>query len=171
MPPSRVPALVSACCKCKVRCTCDPANHLYYNLSIGAGPSEQRFNRQRVAIQAELKLPRYQSTLSTMPYSLQTVLPKASSPKPIATRADVSNLRCSAGGSRGLLLGVFPRYGQPAVGPPLPGNAGSKARSVAAASMHCQMLPVAIMQVWRTSTLCCGRSLVCAGACVSLCVP
>lgn len=130
VPSIEVPQLVAACCRCKNMCMCDPANHLHYNLSIGCGPSHQRFLRQHKAIEAELLLPRQQRALADMPYHVRTVPTKANYPAPIETRLGPSKLSSGACGE--VLLGVFPHHGQPAVAAtPLPGGeAQRRARSV-----------------------------------------
>lgn len=123
--PEDVPALVASSCRCKGQCECDPANHLFYNLSVGSGPSRQRFARQRKAIAAELEHSRWTRLLADMPYHVRTVAPKASCPQPVDARLAPSNLQTSG---QSVLLGVFPTHGQPPITAALTQSTAEQAR-------------------------------------------
>jgi hypothetical protein len=81
-------------------------------MSVGAATGAERFVRQQQAIAEELLHPRWSMDLEGMPYHVQTIAPKATSPQPMDTRLAVSTLACNTDGE---LMGVFPQVAQPAV--------------------------------------------------------
>ena len=133
-----------------------------YDLAVGSGPSQERMQRQRDAIEAELQRPYAQLALAQadMPYNLRTVPSKGYCPEPIQMEVRRSNLP-NRQPAEAVLLGVYPKHPQPAVrASPWAGGAARRA-ALSVPPTH---------EVWRPSKLepLCIRAHLC---CVCLCLP